>query len=116
MQTASLVNSIYAQTRNPAPEVGMGATICCWTDRHACTVVEVSTSGRVVTVQQDKATRTDNLGVTDAQSYSYEPNPNAPTQVFTLRRNGRYVAEGSAMKSGEVLSLGRRDEHYDYSF
>lgn len=116
MQTASLVNSLYAQTRNPAPEVGMGATICCWTDRHACTVVEVSRNGRVVTVQRDKATRTDSYGMSDCQSYTYEADPSAPAQVFTLRRNGRFVAEGCGMKDGNVLSLGHRNEYHDYSF
>jgi hypothetical protein len=116
MQTASLINHLYSQSRNPAPTVGMGATICLWTDRHAATVVAVSENGKTVTVQQDKATRTDNLGMSDCQSYTYEADPKGRRSVFTLRQNGRWVEKGCGMKSGPVLSLGHRDEHYDFSF
>lgn len=116
METGSLINLLYSNSRNPAPVVGMGATILMWTDRHACTVVAVSKDGKTVTVQEDKATRTDNLGMSDCQSYTFEPNPAAGKQVFTLRRNGRYVRQGSGMKSGEGLRLGTRDHYYDFSF
>ena len=116
MQTASLVNQIYSYSSNSMPTIGMGATILGWTDRHAATVVEVSKSGRAVTVQKDKATRTDNLGMSDCQSYSYSPNPEGSKQTFTLRKNGRWVHEGSAMGSGSTLSLGHRNHYYDYSF
>lgn len=116
MQTASLVNLIYSQTSNPAPTVGMGANICMWTDRHAATVIEVSANGKTVTVQEDTATRADNLGMSDCQSYTYTANPNASKQVFTLRKNGRLVRQGESMASGTVLSLGRRDQYHDYSF
>lgn len=116
MQTNSLVNMVYAQTKNPTPTVGMGATICGWTDRHAATVFAVSKSGKKVMVQEDKATRTDSNGMSDCQSYDYEPNPKAQVQTFTLRKNGRWVSEGSGMHSGTVLSLGHRHSYHDFSF
>lgn len=116
MNTGSLINKLVTESKQPVPEVGMGATICYWTDRNAATVVAVSESGKQVTVQRDKATRKDNNGMSDCQQYEYERDPNGRLSVFTLRRNGKWVDKGSPMNSGACLSLGRRDEHYDYSF
>ncbi len=99
------------------PEVGMGATVCYWTDRKAATVIAISESGRKVTVQFDRATRIDSNGMSDAQSYEYETNTEAPTREFSLRKNGRWIPVGDSMASyGNTLSLGRRSEYYDYSF
>jgi hypothetical protein len=116
MQTGSLMNHLYANAKHPEPTVGMGATICGWTDRDGATVVAVGKNGKSVTVQEDTATRTDNNGMSDMQSYSHTPNPEASRQTFTLRKNGRWVREGSAMGQGTTLSLGHRSTYYDYSF
>ena len=62
--------------------------------------------------QQDRATRLDTNGMSDAQRYSYERNPDAPRETFTRRRDGSYrIAKGQSR-----LILGVRDKHYDYSF
>lgn len=116
MQTGSLVNLLMAQSGNPTPTVGMGATMLHWTDREAGTVVEVSPNGKRLVVQEDTATRTDKNGMSDCQSYSYEPNPNGSKTAYTLRRNGRWVMEGESMRTGRGLRLGTRDKHYDFSF
>lgn len=115
MVTGSLVNHLMANSRNPAPTVGMGATMLFWTDREACTVVEVSKDGKTVLVQEDTATRTDNNGMSDCQSYAYSPDPNGGKHTYTLRRNGRWVRKGDSMR-GAGLRLGTRDHHHDYSF
>lgn len=94
----------------------MGATILMWTDRLAVTIVEVSANGRRVVVQRDKATRTDSNGMSDAQSYTYEPDTDAPRQTFTLRKNGQWVRQGDNMGSGTKLSIGHRSHYHDYSF
>ena len=114
-RTGSLINNLM--TDNPSrivPEVGMGATELCYSDRHAYTVVDVNAKGTRIIVQQDKATRTDNLGMTDCQSYSYEPNPNAPKIGLRLCKNGRWVRAGET-QNGIAFILGRRDEHYDFT-
>jgi hypothetical protein len=68
----------------------MGATILCWTDRHAATVVAISTSGTSVEIQRDRARRTDDGGATDSgQTYQFTPDPDAAKITYTLRRNGR---------------------------
>ena len=110
----SLINSIYDQSKSTEPEVGQGATILMWSDRHAGTIVEVvrfktgKRAGKVksVTVQQDKAIRVDNLGMSDAQSYRYERDENGRLWVFKTDMQGRFHG----------LLIGHRDEHYDYSF
>jgi len=114
MKYGSMMNLLASRSKNPTPEVGMGATMLLWSDRHAGTVVEVK--GKRLVWQRDKATRADTYGMSDCQSYTYEANPEGETEAFTLRKNGEWVREGSSMKSGTTLGLGYRREYYDYSF
>ena len=116
MRTNSLINNIYAHNPDATPEVGMGATVCWSSDRHAATIVEVSADGETLVVQRDIATRTDSNGMSDCQSYSYEPNPEAAVDTFTRRKNGKYVRKDESTKHGVVLMVGIRDNHFDYSF
>jgi hypothetical protein len=100
----------------PKIEVGMGATICGWSDKHACTVIKVEDDGKRVTVQQDKATRTDKNYMSECQEYTYEPDPQGSIYTFTIRKNGRFTQVGSAMGKGMHVYFGGRREWYDYSF
>lgn len=97
------------------PEIGTGATIVMYSDRHAATVVKVSASGKSVTVQRDIATRTDSRGMSENQEYTFTPDADAALITYTLRTNGLYVRQG--MKAnGESLAIGHRREYHDYSF
>jgi hypothetical protein len=116
MTTASLVNSIHARTVSPDPEVGMGATVLMWTDRKAATIIAVSPSGTRIKVREDLATRSDDNGMSDAQSYDYAPNPEGAVTEFSLRDNGRWIRKGEPMRSGQALLVGQRDHHFDFSF
>ena len=109
------------------PEVGMGATIYYWSDRHACTIVDVSKNGKTVTVTKDTATLTnpDELKcyaggfmghVSGTQKYSYKSNPDGPTTQYSLRKNGRWIRVGQSMRSGTCLKVGQRSHYYDYNF
>jgi len=119
-------------TENPTPKVGDGATILQYSDRHACTIVAVSKSGRTITLKRDKATLLNGpkSGEPDAmkfsvggffghmsgtQRYSYEPDPTATEQKATLRKDGHYHIVGAGIRSGKVL-IGVRREHYDHNF
>lgn len=95
------------------PEVGMGCTMGIGSDSYAGTIIEVSRTGHRVVVQQDKATRTDNNGMSESQEYSYERNPNGKKDVFTRRRNGRYLGVGTTYF---YLGLGYRRQYQDPSF
>lgn len=111
--TGSLINNVLgAGVPARAPEVGDGMTICHWTDRTACTVVEVSASGKTIVVQYDTAERADANGMSDAQSYNYRANPDGVKRTARLGRDGRYRIGG---KRGNAVVPGRRAFH-DFSF
>jgi len=112
-QTGSLINFVMSASRNATPEVGKGATIIMWSDRHACTISSVSKSGKTLKVIEDESIRVDKNGMSDQQDYEYRPGKGGE-QVFTLRKNGAWVAAGC--KSGPRLSIGFRDTYYDFSF
>lgn len=116
MYTRNLHSMIReSQTQRIVPTIGMGATINHYTDRDACTIIEVNAAKTQVRVQRDKVIRTDNNGQSDAQEYRYEPNDRGLTYAFSLRTNGRWVRVGDP-KSGLGLSIGVREHFYDYSF
>jgi len=94
------------------PAVGDGVTMCHFTDRHAGTVIK--RTPKTVTVQRDKATRVDGNGMSDAQQYEYERDPEGATYVFSLRKNGTWRQRGHE-EQGTRLVAGRR-EYYDFSF
>lgn len=93
----------------------MGCTLLYHSDRHAATIIEVVNERRIF-IQRDIATRIDSNGMSDAQDYSYQPNPEAAKEEFTLRKNGRWVKKGESAKNGLGIALGYRKEFYDYSF
>lgn len=110
----SLNNRLMENSKQPTPVVGMGVTQCMYTDRHAYTIVEVISPKKIV-VQQDDATRTDNNGLSESQQYSYKPDPDAPKEVITLRKNGRWIKQGNPMDSAGYL-LGHREEYRDPNY
>ena len=93
---------------NPSP--GMGGTLICQSDRHACTVTQVLSPTRVV-VRRDKAIRTDVSKMPGAQTHRYEADPSAPEQLFSRHEDGLWWG----IDSSTVLVLGVRDEFYDFS-
>jgi len=114
MTTNSLINNIMGNSAI-VPEVGMGATELCWTDRHAYTIIAVSKSGRRITVQRDNAERTDDNGMSESQMYTFTPNPDGGTYIVTLRKNGSWILKGDSLK-GARFAIGHRSEYHDFSF
>lgn len=113
-------------------KVGDGATINHWTDRSACTVIEVSKSGKRITIQRDKATLLNAMNsdaedklecspggfvghVYGRQRYEYERDENGSKTDFTFRKTGRWMQKGTNGRTGTSVSKGR-NEHYDYNF
>jgi hypothetical protein len=97
-----------------APVVGMGFSYGCWTDVYPGSVVEVSKSGRQMTIQDDEyvfAGEPGTGGPGGVQKWDYYPNPDGRKLVFKLNAKGRWIAHGSY--SG---SLGHRRYYHDYSF
>ena len=107
------IMSMIMENNNLKPEIGMGCTILYYTDRHAATIIGVSKSGKVVTVQEDKAIRTDKNGMSESQSYRYERDTNGKTQTFSLRKNGIWRARKS---THPTLHIGDKNHYHDYLF
>lgn len=115
MAFGSLNNLLLSGSNGaPVPVVGMGATILGWSDRYACTIVEVSKNKRVVGIKRDKVKRLDNNGQSDSQRWLCVPDAGNPVEYFSLRKGGGYAAVGS--KSGARLRIGERNHYYDFSF
>ncbi len=97
---------------NSTNEVNVGdpATIFLYTDRYAATVIRVTP--KMVVVQEDTATRTDNNGMSDCQDYDYTPNSKGTIHKFRL--NNRGVLKNTA--TGFRLAIGFRDHYYDFDF
>lgn len=115
-----MLNRLMSRELPPVPEIGMGATRLCHSDRLAGTIADVVVLGgivRAVYFQRDKVKRTDDKGMTDSgQAYDYQRDPEADRVLYTLRKDGTYVRQGDKMKNGERLMIGKRAEYYDFSF
>jgi hypothetical protein len=69
-------------TNKVSPQIGMGATVCGYSDRYACTVVWVDQPKGVLSVRKDIAKRTDKNGISEDQEYSYTPDSNGIEYSF----------------------------------
>lgn len=133
--TGSLVNHLLSRaTKNqPAPAVGMGATVLNWTDRQAATIVVVRKrrplpSGEdrwIVGVQEDRETIVSGSAYDGSAVYSYEPDPTAPVLHwrFDGAKGWRRVDQSSPdadrwALTGDTtgLRIGERDHYRDPSF
>jgi hypothetical protein len=94
------------------PEVGMGATICVGSDRYPATIIQVTSNGKRIVVQEDKATRIDNNGFSEQQEYIIQPDLNGTIHIASLRKDGRYREVGGATP----ITIGARGKYYDFSY
>ena len=126
-QTSSIVNHLHSRAviGQPEPAVGMGATMLLWSDRCACTIINVQqVRGKtIVTVQTDRATVTAGSSHDGSAEYSYARNPQGSEHHFRRKNDGRWQQVvinrqtgrwGKA--SGRGLRIGERDEYRDPSF
>src|ERR1700739_3923172 len=98
-------------TQAREPFVGMPVTKNYYTDRRAATVIKVS--GNSITVKENE------VQVIDYYAGEYVVLPNEVTggeQVFTKRKNGRWVAKGQGMVKGLGITLGIHDHYIDPNF
>lgn len=94
------------------PEVNMGVTINFYSDRTAATIIQVTNNGKKFVCREDTSIRTDKNGMSDSQTYSYQPNPDGKLFFVSQRKDGRFRVS----VSGEVVSLGIRRKFHDFSF
>lgn len=97
--------------KNLVPYVGLGCTICYYSDRRAATVTKIISSYKIeVKFNQTKCI--------DYYSGKYKilPELEGGSKVFTKRRNGYWVAEGQSYKDGVLLMLHYQDHYIDPTF
>ena len=117
-ETGSFINMMMSNN-STVPEVGKGATVLSWTDRHAYEVIEVSDDKKRVVVQQYNAKRIDGNGMSDSQEYEYkELNPKKEVIVW---RWGAWRWERDKLLMKRIYSKinivwGEKREYYDYTF
>jgi hypothetical protein len=106
-QQKALENQIY-EIQNYLVQVGDGVTEYMYSDKHAYTVI--SRTAQTITIQRDKAIRTDERGMSDWQNYDYERDTDGNIMVARWsKKRGRWQVRSS------TIGLGRH-EYYDYSF
>jgi hypothetical protein len=76
-----------------------------------------------VEVREDRAIRTDSNGLSESQTYTYEPNPNGARHWFRRSKNGTWeevtrnqVSRRWNATNGLGLRIGEREEYRDPSF
>lgn len=97
------------------PVVGMGATINFHSDSKAATIIQITHKGKRIVLQQDKAIRVDQNGLSESQTYNYETDLEGSIYIATLRKDGRYRLVGSSV-NGKTITLNIRREYYDHSY
>lgn len=97
--------------KNLIPCVGLGCTICYYSDRRAATVTKVISPCKIeVMFNQTKCL--DYF----ASEYEILPELKGAPEVFTKRRNGYWVAEGQSYKDGVILMLHYQNHYIDPTF
>lgn len=105
----NLMNKIMEESAQLTPSVGDGATVCSYSDRKAATIIQLTEN--TITVQFDKAVRTDDYCMSDCQTYEYTVNPEGVIITFRMNKAGRFV---NTNYSGIII--GWRDHYHDFSF
>lgn len=108
MTYGTLTNLVYAEDKSPAPKVGDGATLICWSDRRAYTIVDVKKTYILAT--RDNVERIDRNYQNGPQEYSYQTDLEAVPEKANLRKDGNYYIGSQALK------VGYRNEYEDPNF
>ena len=117
MPYGGLMNRIKENEIPSKPEVGMGATLLMWSDRHAYTIHKVSENGKKLWASPDNAKLIAGTCQSENQTYEYS-NDNQDDEnmwhLFTLRKDGRWH-RGTTLQ-GSVLAIGYRNTYSDPTF
>jgi hypothetical protein len=122
----------------PTPEVGMGATLLYFSDRHAGTITRIfkDRGQDALEVTEDSSRLVSGSKMSEEQEYEFQANPKGKKHYFKKDQNGfwrsmryrvlhtEYDEEGdvrtetcskflSVIDGGPGLRVGERDEYYD---
>lgn len=111
----SLHNRLLENADSPVPKVGMGATECGYSDRHAYEVIEVKDERHIVVRRLDSK-RIDKNGMSECQEYEYTSNPRNHTCNLFLTKQGKWRERIGRRLGCNGWLVGKAMEYYDYSF
>lgn len=99
------------------PEPGMVLTYTIWTDRKVFEITRVEPSEKAVWARPMHAVRTDDNGMSESQSYRYEPGAGIE-QRFSWREKPAVwkIAGSKTGEHGGTASLGVAHAYHDFSF
>jgi len=97
---------------SPRPEIGMGVTLAIGSDRFPGTIIDISSSGKRITFQEDIASRIDNNGMSESQDYIFQIDPQGTIHTASLRKDNSWRITNSKTP----VYIGKRDKYYDFSF
>lgn len=127
-ETGSLVNHLYSRGTigQPVAVVGMGATELMWTDRDACTIVEVvMDKGEVkrIATTSDDSKVVSGSGHDGSAAYDHTSKPDGYRTYWRMSKAGKWESivpndVGRWVKSGngKGLRIGSREKYSDPSF
>jgi hypothetical protein len=106
--------------------IGMAATVAIGSDRRAATVVAIgggtnedgTRSVDRIDVREDAAIRIGGDGISESQSYRFEPNPNGTLWGCKLDANGNWRGRQNLLgkRYPATVFVGRRDHYRDPTF
>lgn len=100
----NLTNRLMEGGEVKPPEVGMGVTEYCYSDRHAYTIVEVAPNGKRFWMTHDDYTFKDGYG------------ENYKSDTSNPRIEVRKFPKGWKIVKGNHVAVGIRDAYYDPHF
>lgn len=120
-----LTNQFIADMKSAEPKVGMEATFLSFSDRKPGTVSEIIGKKTIRVehcdyeiIKGDKPLPYGTQPNIEFKPRTIEEITAEPKgQIYTLRKNGRWVLQGCSMnQTGCTVMLGKRDYYYDFSF
>lgn len=102
---------VVKATRAIVPKVGLPGTIVYWSDYRAVTVTRII-SDRKIVVRHNETKCKDYY----AGDYEILPSLEGGEEIFTNRKNGKWVMEGQSVKDGCVLVLHYQRHYIDPSY
>lgn len=125
----SVTNRIAENMKMPKPELGMGVTELCYTDRHPFEVIEILNEKKIK-IREMKAERIDKNGMSDCQEYKYVQKPDGEVKTLVLRNgkwrdlvkelendeNNKLVEVETRRLGGNGWLIGKAEYYYDFSF
>ncbi len=106
-----MLNARIEAIKNIVLEVGLGCTICYYSDKRAATVTKIISPCKIeVMFNQTKCL--DYF----ASEYEILSDLEGEPMVFTKRRNGYWAAKGQSCKDGVLLMLHYQNHYIDPTF